>query len=234
MGSPCSLSPWSPHTSHIRLRLSRLSRLSTAALALCLSSLLIGADQPAATAPPQDLLLLQSLTRTLEEEIKLASKPQPYLLLDSAQSVFLLKSRGLILRRFPILAWQAVGDSPPPGVVRLRARPPITRPKIQPGQDSTEHPIDVSDMPMEYLLVFDHDLVIEILPPLTERPWYWIRRKWLNGWNRFQSWMGQDSGREFPAASPRMSLVLAPEEAQSLAWAVTEGMPLLMGRVEPQ
>ena len=216
-----------------RLPLMRRARLSLfSGLALCSSLVLLGADRPSPPSTPHDPALLQSLTRSLEEEVKLAVKPQPYLVLDLAAPALLLKSRGLALRSFPILDRRSRGDQLPVSTHRLRARPPVSRPTIQPGQDSTEHPIAVSDMPMEFLLAFDHGLVIEVMPPLAERPWHWFKRKWLNGWSRVKAWVGQEQVGEFPDLPPRISLILSHEDAQALAWTVTEGMPLLIGRVE--
>lgn len=208
------------------------ARPTICGIVLCFSGLLISDGLATTPSAPQDPYQLQLLTRTLEEEVKLASKPQPYLLLDHPPRVLMVKSRGLVLRQFPILGWRASGDEPSIGIYRLRARPPVSRPKIQPGQDSTEHPIDVHDMPMDYLLVFDRDFVIEVAPPFAERPWHWFRRKWLSSWIRLKTWVGQESSGNFSPLPPRLSLVLPQEEAQALAWTVTEGMPLLIGRVE--
>ncbi|MBI5854189.1 MAG: hypothetical protein HZB35_02950 [Nitrospirae bacterium] len=204
-----------------------------AGVVLCLVPTLLGAiqEQPP-TLPIQDPQTLREVTRTLEEELKLASRPQPYLVLDLSQRVMLIKGRGVILRHFTVLDWKASRDATGPGVYKLRARPPVARPKIQPGQDSTEHPIEVHDMPMEYLLVFDRDLVIEVAPPLAERPWHWFKRKWLSHWIRVRSWVRADPAGEFLALPPRLSLIVPHEEAQALAWAVTEGMPLLIGRTD--
>lgn len=204
-----------------------------AGVVLCLLPTLLGATQePPPTLPIQDPQTLREMTRTLEEELKLASRPQPYLVLDLSQRVMLIKGRGVILRHFTVLDWTGSRDATGPGVYTLRARPPVARPKIQPGQASTEHPIEVQDMPMEYLLVFDRGLVVEVAPPLTERPWHWFKRKWLSHWIRVKSWVHADPAGEFPALPPRLNLIVPHEEAQALAWAVTEGMPLLIGRAD--
>ncbi len=219
-------------TARRRARHPQFSPLTCVAALLGLTCFLTGAEQGPTPLVTQDPRVLQALTRTLEEEVKLASRPQPYLLLDLSHPALLLKSRGLVLRQFSIAGWRSGGDQPPIITYRLRARPPVSRPKIQPGQDSTEHPIDVHDMPLEYLLAFDHDLVIEVLPPLAERPWHWFKRRWLSSWSRLKTWIGQESSGDFTALPPRLSLILSPEEAQALAWTVTEGMPLVIGRFE--
>ena len=214
-------------------RSSSAGRGTVARLAFCLLPTLLGATQePPPTLPIQDPQTLREVTRTLEEELKLASRPQPYLVLDLSQRVILIKGRGMILRHFTVLNRTGSREETSPGVYKLLARPPVARPKIQPGQASTEHPIEVQDMPMEYLLVFDRGLVVEVAPPLTERPWHWFKRKWVSHWIRVKSWLRADPSGESLSTPPRLNLVLSHEEAQALAWAVTEGMPLLVGRAE--
>lgn len=213
-------------------RLTSTPRVTRFGLFMCLAALMVGADPTPSPSTPKDPAVLQALTRTLEEEVRLASKPQPYLLLDLSRPILLLKSRGLILREFSILHWRSSRDPSSISTYRLRTRPPVSRPKIRPGQDSTEHPIDVYDMPMDYLLAFDRGFVVEVSPPFAERPWHWLKRKWLSGWSRFKTWIGQESGEDLPMHSPQVNLILSQEEAQALAWTVTEGMPLLIGRTE--
>jgi len=163
---------------------------------------------------------VQEANAVLQEEIKLAARSQTYLLVDVHQGVVLVKARGIEVHRLPILSWRAPEDRPPAGLYRLTARPPVDRPKARPGEDATEHPIEVSDMPAEYQLVLEPSLVVAVGPPARDHPWLWIRGLVREWWSRAVS---KDSD-----AWLRVSL--SPESARSLAWSVTEGMPILIGR----
>ena len=52
-----------------------------------------------------DPAALQEATRVLEEEIKLAARPQTYVLIDLEAKAILIKSRGIELHRLPIESW---------------------------------------------------------------------------------------------------------------------------------
>jgi hypothetical protein len=96
----------------------------------------------------------------------------------------------------------------------------VDRPKSKPGEDATEHPIDVSDMPAEYQLVLEPSLIVAVSPPAQDHPWLWIRSLMREWWNRAFS----------KASSSWLRVDLSSEGARSLAWSVTEGMPVLIGR----
>lgn len=180
----------------------------------------------------QDPTLLRELSQTLEEEIKLTSRPQVYLLLDLSRHTILLKSHGIDLHRSPVLAWQASAGPPQVGAYRLKARPPVTRPKAVPGQDSSEHPINLEDMPTDYVLPFDNGLVIAVIPSAMDHPWSWLKRVLWIGWSRLADWVRPGGGETDPSSAPDLVLTLSLEEARGLAWTVTEGMVLIVGRTE--
>ncbi len=163
---------------------------------------------------------VQEANAVLQEEIKLAARPQTYLLIDVHQGVVLVKARGVEIHRLPLLSWRAREDRLPVGLFRLTARPPVDRPKTRPGEDATEHPIDVSDMPAEYHLALEPSLLVAVIPPAQNHPWLWIRGRMREWWSRAVS----------NGPSPWLGLTLLPESARSLAWSVTEGMPVLIGR----
>ena len=50
---------------------------------------------------------LQEATRVLEEEIKLAARPQTYVVIDLEAKAILIKSRGVELHHLPIESWSA-------------------------------------------------------------------------------------------------------------------------------
>lgn len=163
---------------------------------------------------------IQEANALLQDEIKLAARPQTYVLVDVHQGVVLVKARGLELHRLPLLAWRARGNQPPAGLFKLTVRPPVDRPKTMPGEDATEHPIAVSDMPAEYRLVLEPSLIVMVGPPVQDHPWLWIWSLLREGWTR----MATAGGGSW------LRITLASENARSLAWLVTDGMPVLIGR----
>jgi hypothetical protein len=189
------------------------------AVAFCGACLVAGASAQSLPATG-DRHAIQEANLVLQEEIKLAARPQTYLLIDVRQGVILVKTRGIEIHRLPLLSWRAREDRSPVGLFRLMARPPVDRPKAKPGEDATEHPIDVSDMPAEYHLVLEPPMFVAVVPPAQDRPWLWIRGRMREWWNRAVS----NDSRQW------LSLTLSSESARSLAWSVTEGMPCLIGR----
>ena len=163
---------------------------------------------------------VQEANAVLQSEIKLAAQPRTYLLVDVRQRVVLVKARGIEVHRLPILSWSASEDRPPAGLFRLTVRPPVDRPTAKPGEDATEHPIEISDMPAEYQLVLDPSLIVAVSPPARDHPWLWLRGLVRGWWNR----------SFFKGSSSGLRVALPPESARSLAWSVTEGMPVLIGR----
>lgn len=177
------------------------------------------AAEPAVTASDEaERQALQEANAVLQEEIKLAARPQTYLLVDIQQGIILVKARGVEVHRWPLQSWRARGDRPPAGLFRLKTRPPVDRPKARPGEDATEHPINLSDMPAEYELALDPPLIVTVCPSARDHPWLWLRGLLREGWIRTAS------------TGAWLRLVLSPEDARSLAWSVTEGMPVLIGR----
>lgn len=177
--------------------------------------------------------VLREANRVLEEEIKLATHPQIYLLLDLPDRVITIKGRGVELRRLPIVAWQAVEERAMVGVFRLDARPQVVRPKAAPPDDPAQDPIELKDMPAAYELLFDPTLAVTVAPPPQERPWLWAKGLMKDFWISMVSWIRSTAATDEKATSPCLRLTLS-VEAESLAWSVTDGMPLLIRRTTPQ
>lgn len=195
---------------------------------LCLGLGLDGRP-PQAAEPRDELSLAREANRALEEEIKLAGTAKIYLLLDLTDRSLQIKSRGVELHRLQVLSWDASQTGAAPslrGVFHLLARPPVERPKVvpEPGKDPETEPIDLRDMPAEYALDFDPALVVTVGPPMRDHPWLWARGRLRGAWLRLKSWTA--AGR--PAPPSLLRLTLPEEEARSLAWSVTDGMPLLI------
>jgi hypothetical protein len=196
-----------------------MSRLLLIALLLWLAP---PADQ--AVSLPLDALgearVLGEANRALEEELKLAKQAQIYLVLDLAEGVLLIKGRGVELNRLALLQWYATEEAALNRTFRLQARPPVSRPKLAPGEDPSETVIDLDDMPAEYELGFEPNLAIAIAPLAAEHPWLWVR-------SRVRQWTNQLAS---PPATVRVRLALAKDDARSLAWSIVDGMPLIIRR----
>ena len=170
-----------------------------------------------------DRQAIEEANTLLREEIKLAARPHTYLLIDMHHGVVLVKARGIELHRLPLLSWQTRTGVPPAGLFRLTVRPPVDRPRTKPGEDATEHPIEVSDMPAEFQLVLEPSLIVAVGPPAQSHPWLWARGLAREWWKRAFS----------KGSISWLRVVLPPESARSLAWSVTDGMPVLIGRLTP-
>lgn len=170
--------------------------------------------------------------RLLEEELKLAARPQIYLVLDLAGRVIQVKSRGIELQRLLISEWRQVGEGSLAGVFRLRARPAVTRPKAAPADPTSVPAIEVQHMPDRYDLIFDPGLVVSVGQSARERPWPWVRGMVEEWWGRLAGLFGI-SVQADRATDVRIHLTLAQEVAQSLAWTMTDGMPMIIGRPAP-
>lgn len=168
--------------------------------------------------------------RVLNEEIKLAARPQTYLLIDLVTNTIHIKARGVELHRIPIVAWSAKALHNLKGPNRLIARPPVIRRKIDPAVSIEQEPISLADMPVDYVLSFTPPLTIDVAPAAGENPLQWLRAQG-NAW--WRNW--KDRGSSFSAGrsatqNPYLELEISTEQAQSLAWSAVDGMALVIRR----
>ncbi|HZS10884.1 MAG TPA: hypothetical protein VFA38_01450 [Nitrospirales bacterium] len=199
------------------------------ALGLALAGLALSVLSVSASTPPSpvDSQRLAELTRALEDEVKLAARPQVYLVFDPFDRAILVKSRGLELHRFPVLEWRGPDPHRLAGVFQLKARPPVSRPKAAPVDDPEQLAvIELKDMPSAYELHMDPGLLILIAPPASDHPVVWAFSQVREWWWRLLAVL-HVGGR---TSVPRIRVTLEEDAARSLAWSVTEQMPLLIGR----
>lgn len=206
--------------------------LILAALAGVLWNLTAQADRPKDSAD-SELEALTEEIRVLEAETRLATTRHMYLLVDLTNQLILIKGRGLELYRLPISSWTAAEPASLNQSFRLRGRPPVVRPKAVPPADSSiqpalPEPINLRDMPAEYDLVFDPTLTIIVAPPLHEQPWLRAQSHIREWWQRAFAWVHLNPASGQGPPGPRLRLTMSVEAAKSLAWAVTDGMPLLI------
>ncbi len=173
---------------------------------------------------------LQEATRVLAEEVKLASRPQTYVLIDLAASTILLKGRGVELHRIPIKSWTASDQGDLVTSFRLRERPPVTRRKIDPSVSPERHPISLADMPTAYSLRFTPALTITIDSYDDANLWQLVVHYIRRWWNLLVTWWHAIWTGNISSTTPRLDLTVSVDDAQSLAWMTTEGMPVLIRR----
>lgn len=173
---------------------------------------------------------LQEAARVLEEELKLATRSQAYLVIDLVGRTIAIKARGVSLYDIPVLGWSASAIDQMGHMFQLDARPPIIRPKIDPTSTAEREPIALADMPTEYLLSFTPPLKVEVTPAaegdLTRWAWSYGRRWWRN----LDRWMKSFGGGQGAQTEPFLQLTLSVEHSQSLAWSLVDGMALVVRR----
>jgi len=173
---------------------------------------------------------LQEASRVLEEELKLAARPQTYLLVDLASGAIQIKARGVDLHRLPIAAWTATGLPRLSGTFRLTTRPSVIRRKINPSATTEQEPISLSDMPTEYRLSFTPAMTIDVESSTEEGAMGWIRATSQKAWKQLRAWRQRLAGVPSSGEAPMISLTLSSEQAQSLAWSTVDGMPVVIRR----
>lgn len=190
------------------------------------------ASSPAASSIPNPADVAES-NRLLEQEIRLAAHPQTYLLLDLRAGQLLIKARGLELYRLVLTSWTILERDRLADIFYLKARPAIARTKYGPSGDPSAKPIELSDMPSTYDLPFHPPLVISVEVSTHPSVWRWLRSHAGHWWESLKrlSHSFSDRSRSIEDDQPPMVLLsLAEEDAQSLAWTVTDGIPLLILR----
>src|SRR4026208_443561 len=86
-----------------------------------------------------DPAALQEATRILAEEVKLAARPQTYIIVDLVDRAVVIKGRGAELHRLPIEQWSGLRLAEASTAFRLQARPPGDRGKIEPAGGGASH-----------------------------------------------------------------------------------------------
>lgn len=180
----------------------------------------------------QDTAAVQEAARVLAEELKLAAKPQTYVVIDLVLNSIQIKGRGIELHRIPLAGWSATSTMGMTGTFRLLARPAVVRRKIDPASTVEQEPISLADMPVQYEVSFLPSMILEVLPAARDRPLLWSLASGRMWWRQLQSW----GSAWLPAAGPSepyLQVTVSAEQAQSFAWALVDGMPFVIRRVTP-
>lgn len=172
---------------------------------------------------------LKEATRVLEEEVRLAARPQTYLLIDLVANHVVVKGRAVELYRIPIAAWAAESLEQMTGRFNLTRRPQVVRPRIDPSAATRQEPISLLDMPISYDLAFHPAFTLEVVPPASQNPLRWAF--WQAGsWWRSLSGAAGALWSEPGHGEPRLRLTLSESDAQSFAWILVDGMALVIRR----
>ena len=182
------------------------------------------------TVDVADPVALQEATRVLEEEIKLAARPQTYVFIDLASNVILIKGRGVELHRMPIESWSASHLDQFMPVYRLRERPLVSRRKIDPAAGAEQEPISLGDMPTTFTLLFSSPLKVLVSSNTDGDLWQWTMQRGRAWWRKLTVWGNMLRAGDPALSPPSLDLTVSYEHAQSLAWTVVEGMPFLIRR----
>ena len=174
---------------------------------------------------------LKEATRVLEEELKLAARPQTYLLIDLSGSMIHIKGRGVGLHQIPIIAWSVGSREDLKGIHRLVARPQVVRRKIEPGAGIEQEPISLADMPTDYVLSFNPSLSITVVPSIAGNSL--LQSAVLLGkvgWRNVRDWTSRFLTDRSSEPMSHLRLTLSADHAQSLAWSLVDGMALVIRR----
>lgn len=179
-----------------------------------------------------DPAALREATRVLEEELKLAARPQTYLLLDLPAREIRIKGRGVDLHRMAIVKWAASAPLRLTGTFRLISRPPVARRKIDPSSTTEQEPISLVDMPTDYPLSFVPGLKLEIQSLREEGLVQRTLASAAQVWQRLKAWGSSlaSPSDEHSQEEPCLALTLSIDQAQSLAWSTVDGMALIIRR----
>lgn len=203
-------------------------------LFLVLASTAWGADYDAfPDLNRDDPAALREATRVLEEEVKLAARPQTYLLLDLPAGAVRIKGRGVDLHRIAILRWTASAPQQLAGTFRLTARPPVVRRKIDPSATTEQEPIALADMPTDYRLSFTPALLVEVQSAREEGIIQSTLSSATDLWQRLKAWGASYTHQPSPPEAS-LTLRLSVDQAQSLAWSTVDGMALIVRRLPDQ
>lgn len=176
-----------------------------------------------------DPVALHEATRVLAEEVKLAARPQTYLVIDLAANTVVLKARGVELQRLPIVEWSAESQDRMTGTFRLTRRPAVVRRKVDPSRAEQE-PISLADMPDSYELVFSPPLMLVVVAPIEQAPVRWTLLRMKRWWQWLDTRVRALSSGIDVEPTPSVELTLSEREAQSLAWSLTNDMPTIVRR----
>ncbi len=174
---------------------------------------------------------IKEATRVLEEEVKLAARPQTYVFIDLATKLLHIKGRGIDLHQIPIISWASNSPDNLKGIHRLTTRPAVVRRKIEPGAGTEQEPISVVDMPVDYVLIFTPTLTLTVVPSAAEdnllKGALFLSKAW---WRQAKTWASTVFSDQSSKQNGQLQLTLSGDHAQSFAWSLVDGMAVVIRR----
>lgn len=196
-------------------------------------------NSPVLPNPSRHRLIQENIL--LKSEYQLAKSSVFYLFFDLVENRIQLKSRGFLLKDFPIKDSRILGAPIPARAMPIKKRASLFKPKqvkIKPpinveGNEPILPAVDVKDMPSRYLLA-RYLLELNGGVSLYIRPIY--NNRLLNLLNLFSSLktygvtlpVGTLSGVFKNERYTEINLYLTPEDAKALFWVAREGIPCLI------
>mgnify|MGYP000157704149 CR=1 FL=1 len=175
-------------------------------------------------------LLIKSLL--LNQELKLASAPQIYFLLNLNEKKIELKARGLILKEWKIARIRRWGTHPELKILTLEKKSALFAPKrkkIKPGEIQSSgtfelEALELKDMPTVYTLRFKEGVKIYVRPGAKKLAGHLASvgffLRWY-GWFPLESLFSRISKKRIKL----IEITLASgEEAKAMYWGLLEGM----------
>lgn len=174
---------------------------------------------------------LKEATRVLGEELKLAARPQTYVLIDLVGNTIQIKGRGIGLHQIPIIRWSAESRNELQGIHKLVGRPAVVRRKIDPGAAGEQEPISLVDMPTDYVLSFVPPLKVTVTPSIAGESL--LQSAGLlgkAGWRNVRDWTSGLFTDKSSEPTAHLHVTLSVDHAQSLAWSLVDGMAFVVRR----
>ncbi|MDO9080203.1 MAG: hypothetical protein Q7U44_05330 [Desulfuromonadales bacterium] len=197
----------------------------------------------------------------LQAEYDLARKKEVYLFLDLAKKQFDIRSSGMTISTIPIKEIRPWGPLPEPGLhliadkdrvperIKIQIPPPggeeaTTKPAVPtPPVDPTAPPVakkfaveatEVTDMPSNYSLRLAGGglLSIKSFPPASSRKGLLVQRFEKKIW-KFSHAFKAPFQHYKQEPFTELLLILSPEDAQRLYWALPVGSALLLPAAQP-
>ena len=167
--------------------------------------------------------------KVMEQEVRLSKDKHLYLVVDLRSKQILLKMRGLVLKRISVLDVRKIGSSDcSTGTAILEESDSRKTPRIlTPGNPDAVDIIDISDMPQVYEFTFrssdNRSVALSVRPvpsTLLARAWLYVSEAFQFG-SYAVMWV-------FGFSHPSYRLLLLPEHAQALYWAVEKDTPTIL------
>ncbi len=204
-------------------------------LLFCLVLVSSASSLPRQTTPSQELtdpVKLRVENELLKLELRLASSPQLYFLLNLPARQLQLKARGMVLKEWKIIKVKRWGGHPPLQVLTLGKKSALFAPKrkaIVPGEVQTSgtfelDALELKDMPTIFTLNLVEGIKIYVRPASRG---FFGRLASVGLGFRWYGWLPMANLWRQVRKKPLTIIEISvgnPDEAKSIYWAMMDGM----------